>query len=272
MSEMEPPFIDAHLHLLDPRFLKRVDGVIADAAKVGVCLLFSNAVEEADWKPLLELGSRFEAVVPFLGIHPWFAEKAEPGWEERLFEALEPYPGLSGIGECGLDRVTAVDFKLQVNLLTIHLELAHRLSLPIAIHCVRSWGPLVETLESCARDNRLPSTMIHSYSGSVETMKRLTRLGCFLSYSVSIVDQRFERARQALIQTPAGQLLLETDAPGNPVPQLSDNQADELTTSEPTLIPAFYQWVADQRKDNVAELKSQILNNAQIYTNRTSAG
>jgi len=269
---MNACFIDSHLHLQDDRFSGKTDFLIENANEAGVAILLCNAVKEQDWSFIVDLGKKHGSVMPFLGIHPWHAGSAASGWERRLVDLLESLNQGSGIGESGLDKTCATDFTHQVDLFETHLDIAHQLSRPIALHCVRSWGKFVEILESKANQNRLPATMVHSFSGSYETMKRLTTIGCFISYSVNIMDSQRKNISEVFSRTPPEHLLLETDAPGRPSPLLLANSKTITSFSEPTLIPAFYQWAARQRNIESTHFKQQIWRNAQIYTNKTPGG
>ena len=181
-------YIDAHLHLQDDRFAGKTELVIHKAGAAGVCRLFCNATKEEDWPKILELCRCHSWVIPFLAIHPWYADSATKGWETRLYDALASCRHGAGIGETGLDRARPDDFSRQVAMLETHLEIASSLNLPVAIHCIRCWGKLIEILESFGAGKKLPPTMIHSFSGSMESMRRLTDLGCYISYSSRIAD------------------------------------------------------------------------------------
>lgn len=272
MNNMNACFIDSHLHLLDDRFSGKTDFLIENANHADVAILFCNAVKEPDWSLIVDLGKKHGSVMPFLGIHPWHAGSAASGWDSRLIDLLGSLNQRSGIGESGLDKTSATDFTCQVDLFETHLDIAHQLSMPIALHCVRSWGKFVEILELKAKQNRLPATMVHSFSGSYETMKRLTAIGCYISYSVNIMDPQWKKISEVFTRTPLGHLLLETDAPGRLSPLLLENRKTITTFSEPILIPAFYQWAAQQRNIESTHFKQQIWRNAQIYTNKTPGG
>lgn len=273
MNDMDSCFIDAHLHLQDDHFSGKAGFLIENAKKAGVAVLLCNAVKEPDWPVIVELGKNYDSVIPFLGIHPWNAGSAAPGWESRLIDILGSLNQGSGIGESGLDKTCSADFRLQLKMFETHLEIAYSLSLPIALHCVRGWGIFVDILESYSRRNRLPATMVHSFSGSYETMKRLTDIGCFISYSLNIMDPRWKKMGEVFTRTPLAQLLLETDAPGQLLSPPGFNTRETVTTfSEPILIPDFYRWAAQQKNNELSHFKTQIWRNGQIYSNQTFAG
>jgi len=55
--------------------------------------------------------------------------------------------------------------------------------------------------------------VIHSFSGSVELVKSLVSLGVYFSFSGSITNPAYERARALVQAVPRERLLIETDAP-----------------------------------------------------------
>ena len=269
---MRPGYLDSHLHLQDERFEGQAELLIDSAKKAGVALFLCNAAKESDWPAIAGLQTLNDGLIPFLGIHPWYAGSAEPGWDARLKNKLASLDQSCGVGESGLDRTAAADFTVQIDLFEKHLEIARQLGRPLALHCVSSWGPLVDRLESYARDNSLPATMIHSFSGSFETMKRLTRIGCFISYSLQILEPRRTKLRETFIRTPLERLFLETDAPGRLTPSVFRQTKTRTPFSEPVLIPEFYRWAARQRNMELVCFKTEIWRNAQIYTNTTAGG
>lgn len=261
-------FIDAHLHLQDPRFTGKTEQVIAHAAIAGVCRLFCNATAESDWPRIIELADHHSWLIPFLGIHPWNVDSAAAGWENRLYDILSSRRYGAGVGETGLDKARPAEFEKQLKLLQAHLEIAVDLDLPVAVHCVRCWGKLVEVLKAQAAGKRLPRVLIHSFSGSREIMRRLTDLGCFLSFSSHIADPEHSRLREIFSQVPLELLLLETDAPDQINPLLAD-QEDLITKfNEPVIITAVYRSAAIQRGLHLEDFTRQLWHNATIYAHK----
>lgn len=272
VNRVKPGYIDAHLHLQDVRFSTITDLLIENAQKAGVGLLLCNAVSESEWSAVTDLGKNNGSVIPFLGIHPWHAAQAVDGWEIRLADLLGTLDHFSGIGESGLDKTCGTDFTCQVKTLETHLDLAQQFSIPIVLHCVRSWGKMIDILESRARNNRLPVTMIHSFSGSYEMMKRFADLGCSISYSLKIMGPFGGKTADILSRTPVEQLLLETDAPARLNPLLFVNTKTITGYSEPVQIPAFYLWAARQKNVEPSLFMKQLWRNGQIYTNKKTGG
>lgn len=255
-------YLDSHLHLPGKFPASELPALLERAARAGVERMFSNATQEQDWQAVIDLAAGHKAVIPFAGIHPWFAESAGDAWETRLRSLLHEVP--AGIGEIGLDKKCCCHFDCQRRIFLAQLGMAAELGRPVVIHCVKAWGALLEILEQEAGAKRLPPTMIHSFAGSLETLRRLLRCGCFLSFSCRIMGE--EKLHPCFLGTPLDKLLLETDALGQ-VQKTAATGADNppVTCDEPAAIIELYTWAAAMRKMELAELRQQIWNNGKIF-------
>lgn len=280
-------YLDSHLHLQAQSLARTIDSILERAEVAGVERMFCNATCEEDWQGVINLaGMRKEdgrlAIVPFLGIHPWFAEGVKAGWKARLLARLQGVP--AGIGEIGLDKSCRADFDRQRQVFVAQLQMASALRRPVAIHCVKAWGPLLEILEQFAQEKILPAIMIHAYGGSTETLQRLIRLGCFISFSCRLIADR--KRHPAFLATPLTHLLLETDSQGRlsvageidetggapEGPEQAQNvlpidiENPETSCSEPADIPGLYAWAAAMRGMEQQELRQRIWRNGEIFT------
>ena len=261
---------DAHVHLQDERISARADELIARAEARGVLRLLCNATRVQEWDPILTMARRYTDIVPFIGIHPWFADSAGEDWVSRLAELLGEASGSIGLGEIGLDKHCSVDFELQKKVFTTQLEVGAELDVPVSIHCIRGWDVLFDQLESLAKRSGLPKIMIHSFSGSVETMRRLNDLGCFISYSSRIMDPD-SKATKAFMETPLEALLLESDAPDQLHPE-TGRQLELVTAfNEPAAVTVVYREAAHLRGMHLQDFATRIWNNATIFTHKTAA-
>ena len=239
-------YLDSHCHLQAGRLTPTEEGT------TGRTRMLCNATSEADWQAVLALATARQEVVPFLGIHPWFAASAGAGWEQRLRALLEQIQ--AGIGETGLDRCCRTDFASQQRIFVAQLQMASELRRPLVIHCVKAWGRLLELLEQ--NPAPLPPIMIHAFSGSTETLQRLIRCGCFISYSTRLATE--SKLHPSCRATPLTSLLLETDAPA----QLNN----KIAFDEPAAIKGLYQLAADLRGMALNEFCREIWNNGEIFT------
>ena len=264
-------YIDAHLHLQDERFAGIIDTIVQQAESAGISRMFCNAVGEGDWAAVTALAGKYPGIVPFLGVHPWFCSHQKSGWQTRLADLLTllKHQGV-GIGETGLDTIRADDFELQRRCFIDHLEIAAALDLPVAIHCVKAWGALLDTLETVGRHGTLPRMMVHSFSGSTETMKRLVEFGCYISYGCGVADSGRQRLQDTLRQTPLTSLMLETDAPFQKNPALNDTVFVTGEHNEPVAVTALYRYTARVLNIDSDDLSTHLWNNAAIFSNQTA--
>lgn len=243
--------LDSHCHLVDAALTNEVGDILRRAKQAGIAHFFCNATREDDWERIAALSRRNPEVIAFLGIHPWWSDTATGGWEERLAHLLQQTP--AGVGETGLDKQCHVDFSKQEKVFCAQLELASTLQRPLVIHCVKAWGRALELLEARRKSATLPPMMVHSFSGSVETLRRLIQLDCYLSFSCRVITN--DRLHPCLRETPLDRLLLESDAPAH------NNQPCQ----EPADIVTLYQQVSRLRGMDIEELIQQIWKNGEIF-------
>lgn len=262
--------VDAHVHLQDRSFSDILGKLTAEAEAAGVKRLFCNAVVESDWHDIIRLTREMPQVVPFIGIHPWFCLEARTGWQNRLADALDTLDDQPvGIGETGLDKVKPVDFEMQRKSFRAHLEVAAGCRLPVSIHCIKAWGPLLEILAEVTAERTVPKLMIHSFNGSIETMKRLVDFGCFISYSCAVADPTRKKLRDVFLQTPITSMMLETDAPFQKNPHLKNVRYLTAEYNEPVAVSALYRYTAELLDMDLDRFSSQLWKNAAIFTNQT---
>ncbi len=263
-----PQYLDAHLHLHDSRFVDQQDRLIRDGRQNGIGVFFTNATQEDNWSSTIALSRTYPAVVPFLGIHPWYAETVNAGWENRLKELVVKHQ--CGLGETGLDKRCDVDFDSQVSVFTAQLRIAMEMKKPIVIHCVQCWGRLLDILQSVVDHVSRPLVMVHSYTGSIETMRQLVRLGVYLSFSSRLCDEKQLKLQRVFAATPLSNILLETDAPD----QLCRHTATKYNAvqNEPAFIIELYQKAATLKNMQLEKLKTTLWNNGQIFKDAVTAG
>jgi TatD DNase family protein len=210
-------FFDAHNHLADPEFDDSRREVLSECADLGiVCVV--NSARPSDWPRVSDLAATNPAMIPCFGVHPWFLHEGSEGALRSLRDLLLARP--SAVGEIGLDYSrTEIDREDQIRLFARQLTLAAEFNRSVSIHCVKAWGDMLTVLRESARPQ--VGFLLHSYSGPIELVAPLARLGAYFSFSESSVPA-YEKSQvgirgrpMALLQQiPRDRLLLETDAPG----------------------------------------------------------
>lgn len=254
---MSAATFDTHSHLQDKRFGLGLAAVVDRALAAGVTHMVTCGTEPSDWGAVLELAAHRPCVVPLLGLHPWFLERAGPHWLRTLEGLVEEHP--IGIGECGLDFALATfDREAQEAAFKAQLALARAANRPISIHCRRAW----ERLEAIVREIGVPEAgaVIHSFSGSAEVALQLQRLGLSISFSCSLANPANKRVAKAVLAVSLDHLLFETDAPDIPPRHLPG--FIEGTLNEPANIRLVVAAAARLRGQEEKLLAEQAYHNA----------
>ncbi|MDD5226904.1 MAG: TatD family hydrolase [Candidatus Omnitrophica bacterium] len=201
---------DMHLHLQDIPDLHMCKSVLSLAQELRVGQFVCNGTRPEDWPVVEKFAAEDRRVVPFFGVHPWYADKLPKDWYETLEGFLKRNPS-AGVGEVGLDKARNVDLARQTEVFHRQLEIAGRFSRPLAIHCVRAWSNLLNVL----RRSLPPKTrfMIHSYQGSREMLRDFLSLGAYISFSWKSLQRDTEESIALMRNVPLDRLLLETDFP-----------------------------------------------------------
>ena len=216
-------FIDTHIHLQDyksnnaPQFLAEIN-------KQGIEAVVCAATKEGDWQAVCELAAEFPGrVVPALGLHPWYLQDCSKDWRKNLQKLLEQNPEAL-IGECGLDLLKEVSPNLQKEIFTEHIRLAKEYKRPLLVHALKAQDWLEEFWPILKEVN----FVLHSFSGSVEFLRRALSFGGYISFCPKTRTRKnFKELAQAI---PLQKLLLESDGPyqGNPadIPELAKEVAE----------------------------------------------
>ena len=204
---------DAHNHLHDKRFLDKLPDIISSMQKSGITHCVVNGTCEDDWDRVLELTRDHpHLALPSIGLHPWNVPTRSEKWLERLTSVIIREQGRVFIGECGLDRwMHDPHFEEQKDVFISQLTLAATHNLPLSIHCLKAWGPLLDTLRTTDRPDR--GFLLHSFGGSPELVPELVELGAYFSFSGYFLREGKERVCEAFRRVPPERIMIETDAP-----------------------------------------------------------
>lgn len=137
------------------------------------------------------------------GVHPWRA--GDRDWTEAVADISA---GARAVGETGLDYACDVDRAAQEHLFRLHLEAAERLSLPVVLHCVRAFEPVMAVLSQY----RLRAAIFHGFIGSPQQAAQAFKRGYYLAFGPAA--QRSPRTMEALRGCPDDRIFAETDDTG----------------------------------------------------------
>ena len=247
-----PGLVDSHIHLTDFEPETDIGALVTKAIEAGVTHMLCNSTSELDWPVVRRVALDLPGVIPCFGLHPWFVIRRSNQW----LSTLEKYiaENMCGVGEIGLDRCADVlDKDAQEGAFRDQLDLACKYERPAIIHCVRSWGWLMDVLRS--RKELPPKMLIHAYGGPVDLIRELADMGAYFSFSATVLNDNFKRARAALKAVPADRLLVETDAPNMLPPEPYRVCRLPIINGYESNHPANLALIADGIADLVAEPK-----------------
>lgn len=226
MSETLHGLFDSHAHYFDARFEREAEGG-ADAILRGilpepVSRILNVGTNCRNSRLAVRQAAVYDGMYAAVGIHP-----EDCHYEADADAALGELRELLGtpesrrrdkivaIGEIGLDYHYAnygeipLDKARQMYYFEAQLRMAQELELPVIIHNREAHGDCFETVL------RHPGVrgVFHSYSGSAELARELTRRGWYLSFSGTLTFRNASRVREAAQAVPHDRLLVETDAP-----------------------------------------------------------
>ena len=254
---------DAHNHLQDERFGGAAAELLAASGRAGVARMVVNGSCEDDWPAVRALALAHREVLPSFGIHPLYVGERTACWLENLRRQLAEGP--AAVGEIGLDRwKPGLDYAGQEEVFVAQLRLAAETNLPVSIHCLQAWGRLVELLRAGPRPAR--GFLLHSYGGSLELVAPLAKLGAYFSFPGYFAHERKARQQETFRHVPPERLLIETDAPDQPLPEaLNEHPLIDAKTGQPLNHPAnlaaVYRCVAGLVDEPVAVLAERVEEN-----------
>jgi TatD DNase family protein len=118
------------------------------------------------------------------------------------------------LGEIGLDYHWEIERELQHRVFEEQLKLAKDLDVPVVIHDREAHGDVKEYLRKYK-----PKGLLHCFSGSVEMLKEVLKLGMSISLGGTVTFKNARVPLEVADAVPLDRLLLETDAPYlSPVP------------------------------------------------------
>jgi len=203
---------DSHNHLQSAKFGKPVAEIVAEMQEAGISGCVVNATREAYWEAVAALAREFPGTIfPAYGIHPWYADTAEQGWEERLRKRLVADPTAS-VGEVGVDGwVKAPGMDVQMPVFVKQAELAADLGRVMTVHCLKAWEGLFAAMDQAAAWPE--KFLMHSFGGTIEVAERLLKKGAWFSFSGHFLHPRKSKVQEVFRKLPEDRILLETDAP-----------------------------------------------------------
>lgn len=125
------------------------------------------------------------------GIHPWYV-KDDYAYELDHLRNIAKEKRCIAIGECGLDKMSSVDFALQQEVFEEQIKLANELNKPLIIHCVKAFNELINCLN--LNDNKVP-VIIHGFNNNENIARILKEQGYYFSFGKALLGYESNAAK-----------------------------------------------------------------------------
>ena len=141
------------------------------------------------------------------GLHPWYINIEDYQDKLKAITLKANEKRCLAIGECGLDKLSKVDFELQKTIFLEQIKIANQLKKPLIIHCVKAFNELINCLNQS--DNEVP-VIIHGFNNNDNIAHILLDYGCYFSFGKALLGYE-SNAAKTLINIGRKNFFLETD-------------------------------------------------------------
>ena len=204
---------DAHAHYDDKWFDDDRSALLSSLPQNGVSYVVNAAVDLETAETAISYAETYPHVYACAGIHPENLEGLPDNYLERLKEMIK-HPRVVALGEIGLDYHWDIPRDVQNRVFEEQLLLARELDVPVVIHDREAHGDVMALVRKYQ-----PKGLMHCYSGSVEMLKEVLKLGMSISLGGTVTFKNARVPVEVAAAVPLDRLLLETDAPYlSPVP------------------------------------------------------
>lgn len=201
--------IDSHCHLDFKKFNNDREESIERAELNGVTEIINSGIDYKTNFSTLELSDKYPHIHATLGLSPMVASRSEYSEVDRILSQIEQNLDKAvGIGEAGMDYYHCkknVEKERQLDTFKKIIEIADSFDKPLVIHGRDAEDKILNLVQ------HLDNVVFHCYSGSAETMKKITDIGYYISIATLVC---FSQHHQSLVNDlPLEKMLLETDSP-----------------------------------------------------------
>ena len=197
---------DSHIHLSDRTYLPEINLILKqmEFLKIKACCV---SVDIQNSLETLSLSKQSNLVLPFIGIHPEYANDDL----EKITNLIElNQNNISGIGEIGLDPTYTKnndDTKRQIQVFESLLSSAEKFHKPVSIHSRKSLDNIFEIMTSYNTKHAL----LHWFDGSKKQLQKAMDMDFFVSFGPVMI---YANDKQTLLsKTYQSKILVETDGP-----------------------------------------------------------
>lgn len=262
---MTEPLVDIGLNLTNKRFYKDREEALLRARLAGVhrCILTGTSLEGSEQAIALckSLSYQFpNMLTATVGVHPHEASSVDDATMSAIENlATENRGTVVAIGETGLDfnrNFSPPD--RQITSFERHLELAHRLKMPLFLHERDAHSTQLEIVQPW--EGRITG-VIHCFTGNLTVLTNYLDMGFYIGITGWVCDERRGAELQSIIRhIPLDRLLIETDAPYLLPRTIRPRPKD--SRNEPAFLPEVVQGIAAHTAYSYEEIARATTENA----------
>ena len=164
---------------------------------------------------------------PFsIGIHPWYISEKTLQNDLTSIEKHITSENCYALGECGLDKITKIDFSIQLYAFKQQIQLSEKYKKPLIIHCVKAHQEIIQLKKEIKP--KLP-WIVHGFNKNHQIALDLIQHKICISFGESLLKN--ERLQETFSKLPLNFLFFETDTSEAPIESIY-NIASELRKTE----------------------------------------
>jgi TatD DNase family protein len=251
------PLVDTHVHLNFDTFAGDLDDLAQVWREAGVVRLVHSCVEPGEFSAMQAIADRFPELSLSIGLHPMDTDKWVPSMADDIAELAESDGRVVAIGETGLDFYKAQHVDLQREAFWAQLTIAHRLGLPVIIHCRDAARATVDMIQEFQQTVGSVRGVMHCWSGLPEETQWFLDLGFYISFSGIVTFKNAHQVKASAQMVPIHRLLVETDCPF-----LSPEPMRKERRNQPAFVRHVAVYLAELRQQEFHALAKETTRNA----------
>ena len=243
---------DSHIHLSDPAYLPEINLILKqmEFLKIKACCVSTDVKNSLE---TLSLSQQNSLVLPFIGIHPEYANDDL----EKIINLIElNQNSISGIGEIGLDPTYVKnndDAKQQIHVFESLLSTAEKFHKPVSIHSRKSLDDIFEIMTSYDTKHAL----LHWFDGSKKQLQKAMDMDFFVSFGPVMI---YANDKQTLLsKTDESKILVETDGP------VRFSRCFEMKSGQISFIPSIIFCASKILEKTYDDMSSLLEENTKCY-------
>lgn len=142
-----------------------------------------------------------------IGIHPWYINKEKTEEELSFIDKQLQFDNCYAVGECGLDKLTEINFEYQITVFKQQVALSEKHQKPLIIHCVKSYQEIIQLKKDLKPKQ---PWIIHGFNKNKQVALSLIKNGLFLSFGNQLLTS--DKLQDSFLETPLNKIFFETDA------------------------------------------------------------